>query len=212
MSTCIDRSQFVSGNFISQDDAAYANWLHSVLGSRQLHANYGYEQGSGYWGLSSEAALEFQSSGGATGPGNIRFKGSTSAQYVYQTVALATGDDNESYRAAINYKVAGGNHVGQARGALFRQTIDYQGSNSCSYADGLASLNSPQVVGGFVAHSDTGWRSVNGVTSWTFAGGGWSNPANQDGYKMQIRVYENVVDNTGAAQWLYLDNVRGEGT
>lgn len=131
---------------------------------------------------------------------------------MYQTIALATGDDNETYRAAFNYKVAGGNHVGSARAALFRQTIDYRGSSLCSYADGLDNLNDPAVIGGFVALADTGWRSVNGVLSWTAGTSSWQNPTNQDGYKMRIRVFENVVDNTGAGQWLYLDNIRGEGT
>lgn len=50
MSTCVDRSKFLDQNILSQDDAAYANWLHGSLANRQLHANIGFEQGPSYWG------------------------------------------------------------------------------------------------------------------------------------------------------------------
>jgi hypothetical protein len=210
MATCVNRSDFLDSNVLSQDDAAGANWLHSTLSNRQLHSNIGMEQGSSYWGVTSQSTLESGNSGGATGPGQVRYKAASSAEYMYQTVQIATGDDNESYRSVFNYKLASGT-VGQGRAALYRQTVNFNGSsNGCEYKDGLTNLNEPQAVGGFIAASDTGWRGAG--TAWSFAAGSWQNPANQDGYKMQIRVFENVVDSSGAGQWLHVDNVRGEGT
>lgn len=213
MATCIDRSTFNSSNLLSQDDQAYMNWLHGSLGNRQLHANIGYEQGFGLWG-SSGGTVEWQSTGGATGPGRIRHKTPGFGTYVYQTINLAVGDDggNQSYRTVINYKVASG-IGGTIEGEMFRQNISYPGDNSCSYSDGLQNLNSPSYSSsGYVDVATTGPIGLSGKTSWTLGSSVWEYPPAADGYRLQMRVYSHAKDSAGTSQWVYLDNVRGEGT
>lgn len=214
MSTCIDRSLFNTANILSQDDQAYSNWLHGVLANRQLHANIGFEQGFGLWGRSG-GTVEWQSSGGATGPGRIRHLTSSSTSYVYQTINLATGDDSgQPYRSVINYKVASAGHSGIIEGELFRQNITYGGGdNGCEYADGLQNLNSPSYsTSGFVNVATTGPIGLAGKTSWTSGASVWEYPPMANGYRMQLRVYSHAKDSAGASQWVYLDNLRGEGT
>lgn len=213
MATCIDKSRFHATNLLSQDDQAYANWLHGVLANRQLHSNIGFEQGFGLWGRSA-GTVEWQSSGGATGPGRIRHLTSSSTGYVYQTINIATGDDSgQPYRSVINYKVASAGHSGIIEGELFRQNITYPGDNTCAYADGLQDLNSPSYsTSGFVNVATTGPIGLAGKTAWTSGASVWEYPPSANGYRMQLRVYSHAKDSTGASQWVYLDNLRGEGT
>ena len=212
MSTCVDYTDFRTVNALSQDDAAYASWLHSTLGNRQLEPNIGFEQGTSYWGVSG-GTLEWQSTGGATGPGRIRHKTSSMSSYVYQTINLATGDDDEQYRAVVNYKLGSSAHGGQVTGTVYRQTITYSGTNTCDdYADGLHNLNSPSYSGSWVGMASTGTKNLPGTTAWTLAASGWVNPATVNGWKLQLRVYSHATESSGAAQWVYLDNLRGEGT
>lgn len=210
MSTCIDIPQFSSVNQLSQDDQAYANWLHGVLSNRQLHANIGYEQGAGRWGKSA-GSISWLSSGGATGPGLLAFSTTTHTSYVFQTVNLATGDDDLSFRMAFNYKVGTGVD-GVADGRLLRQDISYLGDNTCDYADGLQNLNDPVLsTAGFVNMNYTGTKYLYGANAWTSTTAAWVNPPNANGHRLQVRVYAHATDAVGNDQWVYLDNVRGEG-
>lgn len=102
MSTCIDRSNFSdTHNIFSQDDYAYLNWQHSATTNRQATANWGFEQGTRFWGLKNLSAtgndkLEHVTSGGATGPGYIRHK-NIDGSVIFQTVNIATDGDDEQY-------------------------------------------------------------------------------------------------------------------
>jgi len=210
MATCISEWEFSTTNRLSQDDQAYANWLHGVLAQRQLHANIGFEQGSGLWGKSA-GSISWLSSGGATGPGFLAFNTTNNTSYVYQTVNVATGDDDLSFRASYNYRVNAGVD-GMASARLVRQDISYPGDNSCDYADGLQNLNEPSYsTSGFINMNYTGTQYLSGATAWTSATSPWVNPSNANGHRLQVRVYAHATDVVGNYQWIYLDNVRGEG-
>jgi hypothetical protein len=212
MMTCVDYSTYSNTNAISQDDAAYATWAHSDLTDRQLEANFGFEQGLSYWGVAG-GTLEWQSSGGATGPGHVRYKTNQASYYLYQTVNVATGDDDESYRAVVNYRqpVPGG--YGSVTGTLFRKQLDYLGDNGCDYADGLHDLNDWQYVSSaYVAMTSTGTLDPTTAYLWTYGASNWFNPMNAEGYTFQYRVYSHSQDLNFVPQWVYFDNVRGEGT
>lgn len=215
MATCVGVSSFRTVNEMSQDDAAYLNWLHNALDNRQLHANMGFEQGFSYWGKINGTAT-IVNSGGATGPGHVSFlaSGTVNSSYIYQTVRLWTGDDNESYRAKINAKTSnsGPFSTGQVRTAMYRKTMtENSGSNSCSYADDVDNANNPTVTGGYVYLAGTAVSSTS--TSWLPKTSGWTNPATEDGYQLQIRSYaKGTQASTGINIPVLLDNVRGEGT
>lgn len=210
MSTCTDETGFSTVNRLSQDDQAYANWSHGVLANRQLHANIGFEQGTGFWGKSA-GTVSWLSAGGATGPGFLAFTTTNDTSYVYQTVNVATGDDDLSFRASFNYKVSPGVD-GRVAGRLVRQDISYLGDNTCAYADGLQNLNDPSYsTSGFINMNYTGTRYLTGVNTWTSTTSPWVNPTNANGHRLQVRVYAHATDVAGNHQWVYLDNVRGEG-
>jgi hypothetical protein len=212
MSTCILPSQFPTTNRLAQDDAAYANWSHSVLANRQLQANFGFEQGTSYWGVHG-GTLEWLSTGGATGHGNVRYKTNQGSYYLYQTVNVATGDDDETYRAVINYKQASTGGWGTVAGTLYRKQIDYVGDNGCEYADGLQNLNTWNYVSSaYVAMVSTGEHDPTTTADWALAASGWFNPQNADGYTFQYRIYSHSQDFNFVPQWVYLDNLRAEGT
>ena len=213
MATCISPSTFRTTNSITQDDAAYMNWLHNTLSNRQLHANIGFERGTTYWGKSN-GTWSYQTSGGATGPGHVAFfaSGSAYSSYIYQTVRLWTGDDNESVRAKINAKKPLSSYTTQARAALYKRTLT-EGStaNSCHYPDGLDNLNSISITTGYVLEIRSSMTTL-GSTSWTAVTSNWDNPPTNDGYQYQIRAYGKSTTSSGGTGSVRFDNVRGEGT
>lgn len=212
MVTCIPYSDFAATNSISQDDAAYVTWSHSKPTPRQLHANYGFEQGTGYWGTSG-GTLEWLSTGGATGPGHVRYKTNQASYYLYQTVNVATGDDNEAYRSVVNFRQATLGGYGSVEAKLFRKQVEYDGDNSCSYADGLQNLNAWHYLStGYVGIATTGSLDPTTAWSWTYGASAFVNPQNAPGYSFQYRVYAHSQDHNFVPQWVYLDNARGEGT
>lgn len=219
MGTCFSRTLFNSAyNYISQDDYAYVNWLHSAATNRQIQANWGYEQGTRFWGiknLSSNAdQLEHVSSGGSSGPGYIRHKNAYGS-VIFQTVNLATGDDDEQYRIVGRYKTEDPSAGAGVRMGLYYQALTYPGDNICDYADGLTDLNDPQ------PSYTPWWTNTNGwiigslvvdntatASSWTGISGQWFNPATQNGYRMQALIGATYQ----SPSWVDFDNVRMEGT
>lgn len=210
MMTCKDWSTFRSVNTLAQDDAAYLNWLHSGRDYRQLHANYGWEQGTSYWGKTA-GALSYKSSGGSLGPGYAAWQAPTGNDYLYQTVAVHTGDDNESYRAITAAKSLSPDYKTAVRPALYRRNIAHQSSNSCEYADGVGNPNDYSVTSGWVLVAQPSSTVVG--TGWTGVQSAFSNPANAMGYEMQVRIYGVAVPNSGGATgYIGIDNSRGDGT
>jgi len=210
MATCIDDSTFRSTNALAQDDAAYLNWLHSSRDDRQLHANWGWEQGTSFWGRTG-GTFDYKTSGGSLGPGYVGWLSPNSSNYVYQTVAVHTGDDNESYQAVTAAKSSSSDYKTVANPALYRRTISHNGDNSCSYADGVQNPNDYSVASGWIKVAEKGMTEVG--TSWVGLESAWVNPANADGYEMQIRVYGAATHNVnGDAGYVHLDNTRGDGT
>lgn len=211
MSTCINYATFRTSNSLSQDDAAYMNWLHNGAGGRQLHANMGFERGTTYWGKYN-GTWSLISTGGVSGPRNVAFfaSGSWSSSYVYQTVRLWTGDDNQSYRsrAYVRKPVSSYSTIVQTR--IYRKTMTESGSSSCSYPDGLDNPNNESVPGGYV------WLVSSGVvypgTTWTDATSSYVNPTNTDGLQIQIRIYGKSTSSSGGTGSVRIDNARGGGT
>jgi hypothetical protein len=215
MSTCIEIDEFLDTNMLSQDDVAYANWSHSDLGSnpRPMQANFGFEQDFSYWGVAG-GTVEVVSSGGATGPGHVRYKTNQASYYLYQTINMATGDDNESYRAVVNYRQQTLGGYGSVTGTLYRKRIDYNGDNGCSYEDGLHDLNNWTYESGtsWIAMTSTGALDPTVAYSWTYAASSLFNPTDSLGYVFQYRIYSHSQDYNFVPQWVYLDNLRSEGT
>jgi len=211
MATCIDKSTFQSSNVLSGDDYAYLNWLDSATSGRQLHPNYGFEQSNAFWNLTGSGAISAASGTGYPGPGILRYKSAGfNSSYAYNTINLATGNDNQSYRAIGNWKVGGAGDSGHIDVQLYRQTITYGGSSSCAYAGGLSSLNNPSYSGAYVLTSAAG-TDIFGNTGWQNLTGGWGSPGVNNGYKMQIRV-NGFASNSSGPTYMFLDNVWGDGT
>jgi hypothetical protein len=213
MATCILESDFNSTTQLSQDDAAYLTWLHSSRDNRQLHANFGFEQSSRYWGVTN-GTLSMASSGGSTGPGYAKFKaaGSVANSYIFQTIRIWTGDDDESYRSVLNAKAAGptGNYTTRAQTALYRRTLSGGStSTNCSYADDVKNPNDDSVSGSYVLVSQERVDAIN--NSWTGLVSNWVNLPTEDGFQFQVRAYGDSYSAAGP-QPIYFDNVRGEGT
>lgn len=213
MATCIDWSTFRTSNSLAQDDAAYLNWLHSTRDDRQLHANWGWEQGTSYWGRTG-GSFSYKTSGGSLGPGYVGWSSPSNSNYVYQTVAVHVGDDNESYQAVTAAKSPGSDYKTVVNPALYRRNISDGSANSCSYADGIQNPNDwdpGRITSGWIKVADKGLTGVG--TSWAGVESAWVNPANATAYQMQIRVYGSAVQNgSGAIGYVGLDNTRGDGT
>jgi len=223
MATCLSPSSFHTTNILTQDDYAYLNWLWSSTSNRQITANWGFEQGTSFWGFwnSGSSSYGHVTTGGATGPAYVRHKNvatSVGGSYLYQTIELANGDDNESYRVVGNYKVESGN--AQDTGvsvALLRQNLNHSdSSNGCDYADGLVNLNDPTPdtysqygdnMNGWIMDTSKVLWDVSS-TNWTWFGSPWVNPPSAEGYRLQVLVAAHV----NSDSWVDFDNVRIEGT
>lgn len=215
MSTCSE-SALPSNNALTKDDYAYMMYVHSDAGYYQMQANYGFEQGLDYWGYSG-GVLEHQTTGGAGGPQRLRHKTVTSASYVHQYFNFAVGNDNEEYRSVAQYKVDASNYTGHLTATLYRKQLDYYALDPnevyCGWADGLSSLNQyDEISTSYVAMVSTDQSTVTGKTSWYKVESDWVDPANADGYRFDYRVHSHADDSVGTNQWVYLDNLRSEGT
>jgi hypothetical protein len=210
MSTCIDESTFPTVNRLTQDDHAYENWLKSSLPNRQLHANVGFEQGTSFLGRTA-GTFTYKTSGGATGPGYLAWQSPDSHQYLYQTVALHTGDDDESYRAVANARSPGNDYKTVVNVGLWRRNIVHQSTpTTCEYPDGVVNPNGWTASSDYLMVSESGSTRVG--TSWTLVPAPWANPERRDGYLFQVRVYGFAMAPDGSMGHVLVDNVRGEGT
>jgi hypothetical protein len=206
MATCI--SQPGQPSSFSQDDYSSMGRRNSTIGpvgTDPFTANIGFEQGTSFYGVTG-GQLDWYSSGGATGPGHIGFK-APSTDYVYQTTDVASGNRNFDYRGVVNHKKSSGNETGSVRIRLYSGGIDYNGAaNGCDYPLGHINLNS-QTTGGYVLQADSGDVALS--PTWVqMATPLWDAP-NADGYRLQVRVYENATESGQIARTRF-DNLRGE--
>lgn len=216
MATCLSASLF-SNSGLEQDGAAYANFLHSSLSNRQLHANVGFEQGFSYWGRSSGAGpVTEHGSGGATGPGHIRYKAVDVGDYLFQTIRAVTGNDNETFRAVANARSLSSNYKTVVGVNLYRRTVNFPNNspNGCQYPAGIVDPNGSPSVGGWVratggsAEVGTGWTQIKSNDP-----SEWINPPTAEGMDFQVRLNGSAVDRTtNDPQYFAIDNVRGEST
>jgi hypothetical protein len=210
MSTCISWTTFRTSNSLSQDDHAYLNWLHSSAADRNMHANWGWEQGTSFWGKTG-GEFDYKTSGGSQGPGYVGWKSPASSHYVYQTIALHTGDDNESYQAVTHAKSPSSDYKTVVNAALYRRNLGHQLENGCSYADGVGNPNDYVVLTGWIKTAETGFGEVG--TSWSTRSSAFVNPTNSLGYEMQIRAYGVATHDAGGSNgYIGLDNTRADGT
>jgi hypothetical protein len=133
-------------------------------------------------------------------------------QYMYQTVAVHTGDDDESYWAVAHARSPGSDYKTVVDVGLWRRNIVHIGQdNGCYYPDGIVNPN-----GWKTAEPDfirlTGSDSTQVGTSWTGVAAPRVNPERRDGYLFQVRVYGFATAPDGSLGHVLLDNVRGEGT
>jgi hypothetical protein len=213
MATCINESGSPAVNRLTQDDHAYENWLKSRLANRQLTADIGFEQGTSFWGRTA-GSFTYKSSGGATGPGYLAWQSPDSHQYVYQTVALHTGnDDDESYRAVANARSPSADYKTVVNvGLWYRPIVHVGGSNNCAYPDGIVNPNGWKPSRpDYQLLTESGSTRVG--TSWTAVASPWRDPAQDvDGFLFQVRVSGFAMAQDGSMGHVLLDNVRGEGT
>lgn len=137
-----------------------------------------------------------------------------SMQYVYQTLALHTGnDDDESYRAVVNARSPSSDYKTVVDvGLWYRPIVHVQPANGCSYPDGIANPN-----GWKTSRSDyqklVGTGSTRVYTNWQAVATSWRDPTEDtDGFLFQVRVYGFAMAQDGSMGPVLLDNVRGEGT
>ncbi|MEZ5176672.1 MAG: hypothetical protein R2823_10815 [Acidimicrobiia bacterium] len=211
MSTCISWTTFRTTNSLDQDSAAYENWLHNGASGRQLHANMGFERNTTYWGKVN-GTWSVVTTGGVSGPKNVAFFASGSSyasSYIYQTIRLWTGDDNESYRSRAYVREPISSYSTLAQSKIFRRNMTESGDNGCSYPDGLQNPNSWS-IGGYVELAKSSVKSV--TTTWSDVTSSYVNPTNTDGLQLQIRIYGKATPSGGGSGSIRIDNARGGGT
>jgi hypothetical protein len=214
MATCLSYTLWPTSNIFEQDGHAYENWIWSTVADRQLHANFGYEQGLRFWGKSAgSGSTNEYGTGGATGPGYIGWNSTSLNDYIYQTVRILNGDDTAEYRVKVNGESPAAVYTTRIRGRLYRRTADFPGDpsnpNGCDYADGIVNPNGSPTLGGWILMSDTSLTVVG--TSWTAASGPWTSLSGFEAYDFQVRFYGLAEHNsTGGFGEVHLDNVRGE--
>ncbi|MDM7831905.1 hypothetical protein [Cellulomonas edaphi] len=133
MSSCVSRADFRTDSLLDQDANAYLQYLHSSPGFRQLHANYGFEQGVRYWG-STFGTISYQNAYVAHGEGGARFDPTSTADnsYIYQTIRIWTGTAGDGqYRARMNARGPSGGLVTHAQAGLYRRALFTGSGEEC---------------------------------------------------------------------------------
>lgn len=199
MSTC----DHFENHILSQDDYGQLTFGKTRLGHSALTANPGFEQGTSFWGVTS-GSNSYLTSGGATGPGNIRYTGSGA---VYQSMRWADAP-GKHVRSTINAERNASLDHGSVRVQLYARSVTYAAAvaGDCDYTDGR-NWNKTTSIGAWtlrvesVVNVGIGW-AVYQSPSWTSFSGG-----SQD---VRVRVVNQMLTSLGTLASVRIDNARVE--
>jgi len=153
----------------------------------------------------SNGSITEKSSGGATGPGYVKFFASSTADnsWIFQTARLWNGYHSGKVRAVLNAKAPDTGITSKARATVFhRYMADGVDANGCDYRSGIDNPNEVTYFTGYIIGSSS---MVTLGTSWTSVASDWID-LGYGGHEIQVRAYANSAGDHSVA----LDNVRGE--
>jgi hypothetical protein len=201
---CYAGASFAAMISTEQDDWAGLSSLFTDTSGSSLisaHANQSFEHGFSFWGTTGSPAVVAHTSGGADGPGYVRFSGYGTA--IYQTVRVVDAND---FTGRVNFRRWNSTDGGTIVVELLTRRLDYGSAPSnCEFYNNW-NLDSPSVIENWTVK---GSKTLSPSGSWAWEDlPEWTGGRSWEGIDVRIRVWSYMTTAAGGSTYIRIDNAR----
>lgn len=201
MATCLSESVAATRKY-AQDDAGALIFRNSGLTPEFIHANDSFEENTKYWGITG-GTWTVVTGGAINGSKYLKFKPTSSADNVYQTMNFAVAGARVDAR--VNNARDASTDTGTVKLEIQVRSHNYGSNPACSWPTGKD--QNTVTLGTWSTVATTNWVAV--APSWTSLDTPIYNvPTTWDAADARVRFYSNVKNSSGALTYVRIDNLR----